>query len=86
MPTTILRERSALRERAFIAEYDDEMSKLLSNALQTNGFDVVEFESKKTLLDALQSGKTNGVQPTLIVSDHRMPHHTGLDVLLAVRK
>jgi two-component system, response regulator, stage 0 sporulation protein F len=71
---------------AFVAEDDNEMRRLLCDALWTIGYHVKEAESGKTLIDNLQSEKTKGAEPALIVSDYRMPHNTGLDVLLAVRQ
>jgi len=62
------------------------MRRLLSHALKTCGYAVEEVECGRALIDILQLQKTEGVQPSLIVSDYRMPHCTGLDVLCTVRK
>jgi len=78
--------RSRLRcERTILLiEDDDEMRKLMERALTRDGYEVVAVADGDEALDwlglCLFDGSLENV-PTLIVSDVRLPHFSGLELL-----
>lgn len=76
------------RRRVVVAEDDASMRELLVEALARDGYDVVEAKDGAQLLLGLEEICLRGpeaVIPDLIVSDIRMPGHTGLELLQAMR-
>ncbi len=77
-----------LAARVLLAEDDGELRALIAHALRGDGFDVVEVEDGKALVDSLADaiaadGALDGYD--LVVSDVRMPGFTAIDVLAAMR-
>jgi DNA-binding response OmpR family regulator len=77
-----------LAARVLLAEDDGELRSLIAHALRGDGFDVVEVEDGKALVDSLADalaadGALDGYD--LVVSDVRMPGFTAIDVLSAMR-
>jgi CheY-like chemotaxis protein len=76
MPTTI-----------FLAEDDDDMRALISAALRSDGYDVIEAKDGTELLDLLAGASSSPMKrPDIIVSDVLMPGYSGLGVLAALHK
>lgn len=69
--------------RVLLAEDDTEMRNLLSGALHSAGYAVVECANGAELLDALMDLLQPGreIDIDVVVSDIRMPLVTGLDIL-----
>ena len=77
------------RARVLLADDDDEMRRLLADALRLDGHDVVEARDGTGLLSLVGSTTlpTSAGRPAgVIVSDIRMPGVTGLEVLRLVRE
>lgn len=75
-------------KRVLLAEDDEDIRELLATALREDGFDVVEFEDGFELLDYLSSALPGDAvlpRPAIIISDIRMPGHSGLEVLERLR-
>jgi CheY-like chemotaxis protein len=68
----------------FLAEDDAELRTLLARRLRKLGCDVVELRNGVELLEQL-AGAPGLDPPDLVISDHRMPGTTGLDVLGQLR-
>lgn len=76
------------RRRVVIAEDDAEMRALLVVGLEREGYEVLEARDGVQLLLCLEQicMRAPGAPiPDLIVSDIRMPGHTGLELLQAMR-
>jgi two-component system response regulator (stage 0 sporulation protein F) len=71
--------------RIFVAEDDDEMRLLLSEAFVYDGYDVVDLASGRELFNLLHRAIELGKEPDIVVSDIRMPGMTGLEVLNRIR-
>jgi CheY-like chemotaxis protein len=76
------------RMRVLLAEDDDEMRALLAQVLEKEGYDVIEASDGSELIDFV--GLAVSVPdiesaPDVIISDHRMPGWSGLEVLAGVR-
>ena len=68
--------------RILVAEDDDEVRRFLVALLRGDGYDVVEAEDGRALLEALARQLEERVDPIdLIISDLRMPDINGLEVL-----
>jgi CheY-like chemotaxis protein len=80
--------RVAPEPRVLIAEDDLEMRRLVSWAVRRAGYQVVEVEDGKALVNALIHSAKHAPQtlPDLIISDVRMPGCTGLEVLARLRR
>lgn len=71
-----------------LAEDDPDMRQLLGDTLRDDGYLVREAADGVELVDFL-ARKTTGGQgelPDLVVSDIRMPGHTGMEVLTSLRQ
>lgn len=76
------------RWRVAVAEDDDAFRRLVTNALRLDGFEVVEAKNGIELVERLRNpGRPGGSKAgfDLVVSDIRMPHVNGLDVLAMLR-
>jgi DNA-binding response OmpR family regulator len=72
------------RRRILVAEDDEEMAALLVGALRRAGYETVTCGDGLQLLGHLKfSGATDCEEFDLVISDIRMPHISGLDVLRA---
>jgi DNA-binding response OmpR family regulator len=74
--------------RILLAEDDDEMRKLLSDALRDEGYAVEEVRDGNELMARVRSAilQWDGRAPVdLVISDIRMPGCSGLDVLRSLR-
>ena len=77
----------ARRKRIFVAEDQLEMRALISRALRTDGYEVVEAQDGAGLIEALVSTMLKDARaPDLIVTDVRMPGCSGLDVVARLRR
>lgn len=69
--------------RILLAEDDDEMRRLLGNALRREGYIVLEMDDGQSLMDRLTHAP---MDVDLIISDIRMPGLSGLQVLERFRR
>lgn len=77
------------RLRVLLAEDDHEMRQLLAASLTKEGYEVITVADGGQLLEKIGSQLLNPThQPPVdvIVSDIRMPHRSGLDVLAGLRR
>ena len=73
------------QRHVLLAEDDDDLRRLVAEALRAEGFFVVECRNGLDLVETLVSRLEADEQPfELVVSDVRMPGVTGLSVLEAV--
>ena len=74
--------------RVLVAEDDTEMRRLLVDAFAHAGYQVIEVADGRQLLACLADPhhRDHCPEPDLVVSDIRMPGHSGLDVLAALRQ
>lgn len=71
-----------------LVEDDFEMRRIVATALQREGFSVVEARDGDEALEWLGPGVLDGAPdrlPALVISDIRMPHFSGLEILQAVQ-
>lgn len=68
-----------------VAEDDDEMRRLLTRALRRDGYDVVAASNGDGLARLIAESLRLGREPDLIVSDVRMPHLDGLQLVSGLR-
>ena len=85
-------QKTNLKPCVLLAEDDEEMRRLLDQALRKEGYDVSQCSNGLSLLDKLGNKlrvpETLGRDPEefdLIISDIRMPGVTGLSVLEGIR-
>jgi len=74
--------------RVLLAEDDAAFRELLASVLRGNGYEVLEASNGEELLDHVAFGLMRGEKYRtfdLIVSDIRMPRHTGLEILNGMR-
>jgi DNA-binding response OmpR family regulator len=74
--------------RVLLAEDDAAFRELLASVLRANGYEVLEAANGEELLDHVAFGLLRGEKYRtfdLIVSDIRMPRHTGLEILNGMR-
>ncbi len=74
--------------RIIVADDDDDMRRMLANVLRSDGYFVLEAkdgERLKTLIGAVT--RADGAAPlALVITDHRMPGMSGLQVLEWLRE
>lgn len=76
--------RSERPRRILVAEDDEEMIGLLVGALQRAGYDTISCHDGLELLRRLEfTGANDSEEFDLVISDIRMPHISGMDVLRA---
>ena len=75
-------DEQAERNRILIAEDHREMRSLLASALRAEGYDVTECRDGDALVDRIVTSSPS-VDFDLIISDVRMPGHSGLELLEA---
>ena len=71
--------------RVLLAEDDRQMRSLLASALRSEGYTVTECHDGDQVVDRIVT-PSHEVDFDLIISDVRMPGHTGLEVLDAGRQ
>lgn len=76
------RKLRARLPRILLAEDDREMRSILASAFEAEGYDVTECRDGDQFVDRIVT-PSPGVDFDLIVSDVRMPSHTGLEILEA---
>jgi len=69
------------RTHVVLADDDDDWRDLLATSLEGAGYDVDQVMDGRQLQLMLEAAEAAGAKPDLIVSDHLMPHLTGLEVL-----
>lgn len=69
------------RIRVVLADDDEDWRDLLAGSLEKAGYEVEQVADGRELRKKLEALESMGESPDLIVSDHRMPHATGLEVL-----
>jgi CheY-like chemotaxis protein len=75
--------------RVLVAEDDQEMRRLIISALRKDGCEVVQAEDGARFVESIVTRLLAPIdEPPIdvIVSDHRMPGFSGLEVLAALRK
>ncbi len=82
------RKRSARKgsPRVLVAEDNKEMRRLLVWALENRGFEVTEACDGPDLFFRLSTQVGTGTGYDLLVSDIRMPHMTGLEVMQGLQR
>ncbi len=71
--------------RILLAEDDDHMRRLMSVALRSDGYVVVEVSNGEAFLEAARRFHEERDPPALVVSDIRMPGMSGLEVVRRLR-
>jgi len=79
------REKRARNCRVLLAEDNSEMRSLLVSALEDQGYDVTQCRDGDEFVDRIVT-PSPGVDFDLIISDVRMPGHSGLEILDAGRQ
>ena len=75
--------------QVLLAEDDTEVRRLLAQALERDGYDVIAVSNGATLLrllDLARSPLSRSELPDLIISDVRMPEVGGLEVLAKLQQ
>jgi CheY-like chemotaxis protein len=72
--------------RVLVAEDNQEMRRLLVWALEKRGFQVTEASDGPDLFFRLSTQAASGKGYDLLVSDIRMPHMTGLEVMQGLQR
>ena len=73
------------RPRMILAEDDDEVRTALELAFSSDGIDVVTARDGDEFVRALEQARDAGSLPYIIVTDHRMPGYSGIEVTRALR-
>jgi DNA-binding response OmpR family regulator len=74
--------------RILVVEDDDEMRRLVAEGLRKDGYDVVAVSDGSRLLESLAGSRVAGNDAghwDLVVSDVRMPGHSGFRILEEMR-
>ncbi len=79
-------ESTASTVTIMVADDDEALREMLSAMLQEVGFVVRQAGDGQELRGMLEEAKHNEELPALVVSDHRMPRVTGLEVLSWVKQ
>jgi DNA-binding response OmpR family regulator len=79
-------KRLQVPARIFVAEDDDEMRRLLCDAFEYDGYDVIDLANGRDLFNLLRRALELGRGPDIVVSDIRMPEMTGLEILKRIRE
>lgn len=80
-------DEAARRPRVLLAEDEKELRYLVVSALRAAGLEVDEVDTGVALLGRVEHALSRGAAvPDVIVSDHRMPGLSGLDVLRILRR
>jgi len=74
------------KTRVVLADDDDDWRDLLAGSLEQAGYAVEQATDGRELRAMLEAAEAAGSTPDLIVSDHLMPHLTGLEVLAWVSR
>ena len=69
-----------------VAEDDDEIRQAVAMALRNEGFEVVEVLDGESLIEYLDHCWQTDTLPDLLITDHRMPVYTGLEVLTGLQE
>lgn len=69
------------RRLVVVAEDDHDLRELVGGLLSGDGFDVETVRDGEELLACLNRRRTDGRAPSVVVTDHRMPGLTAIDVL-----
>jgi CheY-like chemotaxis protein len=72
---------SELQGKVFVVDDEPEIVEILSDLVGSLGYKVTGFTDSKSMLDAFRLGT-----PDLVLTDHKMPGTTGLELLGLVRK
>lgn len=73
--------QGSTRARVVLADDDEDWRDLLAGSLELAGYDVSQAADGLELRTILEKLAAKGSVPDLVVSDHRMPYATGLEVL-----
>lgn len=82
------RKRGPAQPRIALGEDDSEMRRILADKLRDDGYEVIEAENGRQLIDVVAAALRHQDQVgfNLVVSDIRMPEMTGLEFLAELRK
>jgi CheY-like chemotaxis protein len=75
------RGESGIQGKVFVVDDEPEIVEILSDLVGSLGYKVTGFTDSKAMLDAFRLGT-----PDLVLTDHKMPGTTGLELLEMVRK
>jgi CheY-like chemotaxis protein len=76
-----VKNETAERRRVVVADDDDDWRDLLAETLEGAGYEVEQASDGRQLQTILEAAESSRNPPDLVVSDHRMPNATGLEVL-----
>lgn len=74
------------RVKVLLADDDEDWRDLLTCSLELAGYEVSQVADGFALRERLEALSQGGEDPDLVVTDHRMPHATGLEVLAWARE
>jgi DNA-binding response OmpR family regulator len=74
------------RPQIVLAEDDDDVRQPLAELLSADGFDVTCVQDGELLVDVLGHCEGKAAPPDVLITDHRMPGYTGLEVLAGLRE
>jgi len=83
---TGMNQGAVTRARVVLADDDEDWRDLLAGSLELAGYEVSQAADGLELRNLLEVLAARGSVPDLVVSDHRMPHATGLEVLAWTRE
>jgi CheY-like chemotaxis protein len=69
-----------------LAEDDDDLREMISQELQNLGVEVVEIGNGDVLISYLATCEMRRDYPELIITDHRMPGTSGIEVLAGLHQ
>ena len=76
-----------MSKKILIAEDEVVLRESLAELLTEEGYQVIEVENGRQLAECLVKPRGHSCpRPDLVISDIRMPGHTGLEVLAALRE